>query len=190
MKILTLILTLSLASFSFAKEENHDADEHTPRSAETVSPACAVDKDPTKCEIHAGGGHKVHGKNKDWTHERLEQVAKVLPQPVQDKTKSERPEAVTLTSPKFLTTVSGTDVKLEWSKSNNAKVYHLQVSKDAGFNNRSMYVLNNNSISETSFDVKNLEPNTKYFWRVAAVNSDMKDSFTKSNFTSSVFTTK
>jgi len=152
---------------------------------------CSSDKD-AKCDdkVHAADSHAKKSKNKDWTHKRLEQVAAVLPQPVDDKSKADKPSMVKLTSPKFLSTVTGTDVKLEWAKSDNAKVYHIQVSKDAGFNNRSMYVANNNAVVETSFEVKNLEPNTKYFWRVAAYNGEMKDGFTKSNFTSSAFTTK
>jgi Fibronectin type III domain len=139
---------------------------------------------------HATDAHAKKGKNKDWTHTRLEQVAEVLPQPIQDKSKTDKPEVVKLTSPKFLSKIDGATVKLEWTKSENAKVYHIQVSKDAGFNNRSMYVVNNNAVADTSFEVKDLEPNTKYFWRVAAFNNDMKESYTKSNFTSSSFTTK
>ncbi len=163
----------------------------TAHKAADTSVCSANDKD-AKCDdkAHAADAHGKKGKNKDWTHERLEQVAAVMPQPVEDKSKADKPSVVKLTSPKFLSTINGTDVKLEWTKSENAKVYHIQVSKDAGFNNRSMYVANNNAVTETSFEVKNLEPNTKYFWRVAASNSDMKDGYTKSNFTSSAFSTK
>jgi hypothetical protein len=132
----------------------------------------------------------MHTTGKDWTHTRLNQVAAVLPQPVTDKSKSDRPERVTLSSPKFLSTISGTDIKLEWNKSENAKVYHLQVSKDAGFNNQSMYIANEKMLTETSFELKNLEPDTKYFWRVAAYNNELKTGFTKSNFVSSEFSTK
>ena len=139
---------------------------------------------------HAGASHGKKGKNKDWTEKRLEQVAAVLPQPLQDKSKSDKPSMVKITSPKFLSMINGTDVKLEWTPSDNVKVYHIQVSKDAGFNNRSMYVANENAVVETSFEVKNLEPNTKYFWRVAAYNGDLKPGYTKSLFTSSAFATK
>lgn len=131
-----------------------------------------------------------HPNGKDWTHTRLEQVAAVLPQPTANKSKMDRPSKVTLESPKFLTVFSGSEAKLEWTKSDNAKVYHLQVSKDAGFNNRSMYVVNENALTDTTFEVKNLEPDTKYFWRVAAFNNELKEGYTKSNFTSSAFSTK
>lgn len=176
--ILGLALTINFAQ---AADSAHKA---------TDASVCTADNKDAKCDDHATDTHSKKSKNKDWTHKRLEQVAAVLPQPVEDKSKSDTPSVVKLIAPKFLSTISGTDVKLEWTKSENAKVYHVQVSRDAGFNNRSMYVANNNAVTETSFEVKNLEPNTKYFWRVAASNSEMKEGFTKSNFTSSAFTTK
>jgi phosphodiesterase/alkaline phosphatase D-like protein len=131
---------------------------------------------------------KHHGR--DWTHTRLEQVAAVLPQPVANKAQIATPAKVSLETPKFLASIAGTEVKLEWTKSENAKAYHLQVSKDAGFNNSSMYIVNEKNLSDTSFEIKNLEPDTKYFWRVAAFNNELKAGYTKSNFTSSAFSTK
>lgn len=184
MKIFVFILGLVLASSTIAAEE-HNSDMS---AAETVSPEMCMPTADKKCDDHAD--HKKSGKNKDWTHKRLEQVGEVLPQPTQDKSKSDKPDRVKLSSPGFLTEINGTEVKLEWTKSENAKVYHLQVSKDAGFNNRSMYIVNNNALTDTSFQVTGLEPHTKYFWRVAAQNSDLKDSYTKSNFTTSAFSTK
>lgn len=177
--ILGLALTLNFAVANETEKKTADA---TMCSAE--NDAHCNDK------LHTTEAHAKKGKNKDWTEKRLEQVAAVLPQPVQDKSKTDKPSMVKLTSPKFLSTISGTDVKLEWTPSDNVKVYHIQVSKDAGFNNRSLYVLNNNAVVETSFEVKNLEPNTKYFWRVAAYNGELKPGYTKSLFASSVFTTK
>jgi hypothetical protein len=178
--ILGLVLTINFAQ---AADTAHKA---------TDASICTADNKDAKCDdqTHASDVHAKKGKNKDWTHKRLEQVAAVLPQPADDKTKADKPANVKLTSPKFLSTINGVDVKLEWTKVDNAKVYHIQVSKDAGFNNRAMYVVNNNAVTETSFEIKNLEPDTKYFWRVAASNNEMKDGFTKSNFTSSAFSTK
>lgn len=184
MKFCVFILGLALASFTFAADKHGDT-----HAADTTSPEVCMPGADRKCDEH-GTHSKAQGKNKDWTHQRLEQVANVLPQPVQDKGRKETPEMVSLSSPKALAKISGSEVKLEWTASQNAKVYHLQVSKDAGFNNRSMYVLNNNSVAETSFQLTGLEPKTRYFWRVAAVNGDMKESFTKSSFTSSTFSTK
>lgn len=128
--------------------------------------------------------------NKDWTAKRLHQVEEVLPQPVADTSKATIPNKVSLLSPKFLSVINEATVKLEWSKSDNAKNYHLQVSKDAGFNNKSMYIVDEKMLTETSYEVKNLEPGIKYFWRVAASNSDLKAGTTKSLFNSSSFSTK
>lgn len=174
--ILGLVITFNFAQ---ANEPAHAADPGICSSEKDAK--CADQKHETKTQT---------GKNKDWTHKRLEQVAEVMVQPVKDKSKADTPEIVKLTSPQFLSHIDGTNVKLEWTKSNNAQVYHIQVSKDAGFNNRQMYVVNNNAVKDTFFEVKNLEPNTKYFWRVAAYNGDMKPGYTKSLFTSSAFITK
>ncbi|MBC7457679.1 MAG: fibronectin type III domain-containing protein [Bdellovibrionaceae bacterium] len=177
--ILGLIVTVNFAA---ANEPAHKVANDT---------MCSTEKD-AQCDdkAHAADAQTSKSKNKDWTPQRLKQVAEVMPQPQEDKSKADKPSMVKLTSPKFLSTLTGSDVKFEWTKSDNAKVYHIQVSRDAGFNNRSMYVANNNAVAETSFEVKNLEPNTKYFWRVAAYNNEMKAGYAKSNFTSSAFSTK
>ena len=127
---------------------------------------------------------------KDWTHKRLEQVAAILPEPQKNSAQSARPAAVKLISPKFLSSVSGATVKLEWADSSGAKAYHIQVSKDAGFNNRSMSVTDEKWVKGNSFEVSNLEAGHKYFWRVAAVNNENDSMFTKSLFVSSAFETK
>jgi hypothetical protein len=135
--------------------------------------------------------HAEYGKkSKDWTHKRLEQIAAVLPEPTADKTKVVKPVHVKLLSPQFLAAISGTSAKLEWTDSKGSKFYHIQVSKDAGFNNRSMYVADDKWVKGTSFEVSNLEAGQKYFWRVAAVNNENDSMFTKSLFVSSAFETK
>lgn len=143
------------------------------------------------CSAKTEESQAAHGtKSKDWTHKRLEQVAAILPQPTADKTKATKPENVKLVSPQFLTTVSGATIKLEWTDSKGAQFYHIQVSKDAGFNNRSMYVADDKWVKGTSFEVSNLEAGQKYFWRVAAVNNENDSMFTKSLFVASAFQTK
>ncbi len=146
----------------------------------------------TKCVSDEGNGTKggCEKKSKDWTHKRLEQVAAILPEPQKNPAQIVRPTTVKLISPKFLSPVSGTTAKLEWSDSAGAKFYHIQVSKDAGFNNRSMYLADEKWVKGNSFDVSNLESGQKYFWRVAAVNNDNDSMFTKSLFISSAFETK
>lgn len=201
MKLISSIFVIILASFAFAAEPETckaGSTEAACNESHTENDAHGHDsKNAKKGEQHGPTGHSDahdshggHGKNKDWSHKRAEQVAAVLVQPKADTTKSNRPAAVKLTSPAFLSKVAGTSVKLTWTKSDLAKTYHLQVSKDAGFNNRSMYVVNENKLADTSFEVTNLEPNTKYFWRVAAFNEDLMTQFTKSAFTFSEFTTK
>lgn len=137
--------------------------------------------------------HDSHGKkqgpNKDWSHARQEQVGKIFPELTKNADASVKPSDVKLTSPKFLAKISGPTVKLEWSEAQNATNYHVQISKDAGFNNRSMYLAEDKWVSGNSFEVSNLEPGVKYFWRVAAVNKNKDSQYTKSVFVFSAFET-
>lgn len=139
----------------------------------------------------AGHGKKAgYGANYDWSHKRQEQVAAIFPEKQAIASKKVVPAKVKLESPKFLAKVSGDTVKLEWTASEGAKAYHVQVSKDAGFNNRSMYVAEDKFVSGTSFEVKGLEAGIKYFWRVAATNNEQEPMFTKSAFAFSEFEVK
>lgn len=178
MKKTLCVLILGLLTSLTATAANPHSEKHEETTCSAEAADCAHDKAAKK------------SFNKDWTAKRLHQVEEVLPQPVADKAQATIPAKVSLVSPKFLTVINGTEVKLEWSKVDNAKNYHLQVSKDAGFNNRSMYVVDEKMLTETSFEVKNLEPGIKYFWRVASANNDLKSGDTKSTFTSSSFATK
>lgn len=123
----------------------------------------------------------------DWSYKRHKQVAQVYPgHPVQ-KDPVTRPEKVQLLNPAFLAKVTGPAVKLEWNPAGRAQHYHVQVSKDAGFNNQSMYVADDKWVSGTTFEVTNLEPGVKYFWRVAAQNKDQEAMYSKSLFVNSAF---
>lgn len=164
MKSLSVVVVLTV-SFSF---QSAFSEEHTKVAA-------------------AASGHNENGK--DWSHKRQEQVAQIYPQLTMNKAAVFRPEKVQLTSPAFLAKVSGGSIKLEWSETAGAQNYHIQVSKDAGFNNRSMYAAEDKFVSGTSYEVKNLEPGIKYFWRVAAHNKNQDSMYTKGPFTSSVFET-
>lgn len=126
---------------------------------------------------------------KDWSHKRQEQVAQIYPEHEVNKAAVIQPEKVQLVAPTFLAKVNSQSVKLEWTSAGGAQHYHIQVSKDAGFNNRSMYVAEDKFVSGTSFEVKQLEPGEKYFWRVAAHNKNQDAMYTKSLFVSSVFET-
>lgn len=142
---------------------------------------------PAGAEPHAAKSPDETGK--DWSHKRQGQVAQIYPELGVNKAAVVRPEKVQLIAPAFLAKVSGGSVKLEWSETAGAQNYHIQVSKDAGFNNRSMYAAEEKFVAGTTFEVKNLEAGQKYFWRVAAHNKNQDSMYTKGAFTSSVFET-
>ena len=123
-----------LISFNLFSEENKKD------SAEVCTPSEHNKCDDTKkSQGHAPvAEHETTGK--DWSHKRQEQVAHIFPELEKNKAAVMRPEKVQLTSPAFLAKDAGTSVKLEWTAAGGAQNYHIQVSKDAGFNNRSMYV--------------------------------------------------
>lgn len=176
------ILTLSLGIKSVASEQ-----AATCKPEENKNCAEMANEHGAK----AAGAHDAHGKKgKDWTHKRLEQVAAVLPQPTANKEVVQRPAKVNLVAPKFLSTISGTSAKLEWAEVTGATHYHVQVSKDAGFNNRSMYVADEKFVKGTSFEVTGLEAGHKYFWRVSAINDKNDSMYIKSLFNSSAFEVK
>jgi hypothetical protein len=57
---------------------------------------------------------------------------------------------------------------LRWNVSNGAETYTLQVSKNS---NMSLPVVNQTGITGTSYTVNGLENETRYYWRVRAVNA-------------------
>jgi len=185
------VLFLALSIKAQANETAHEA-------AAMPAPTCTAETDKNCSEGHAattehestGAHHGPKTAAKDWSHKRQQQVAAILPEKTKAAGQDARPEKVKLVSPKFLAKISGETTKLEWSEVAGAKNYHVQVSKDAGFNNRSMYVAEDKLVTGTTFEVKNLEPGVKYFWRVAAVNPDLESQFTKSAFTFSSFETE
>jgi len=176
------------------------AEEHgTAAPADTVS--CSKEDAGKDCTEgnHAKAGHAAdthdgkkpgYGANYDWSHKRQEQVAAIFPTKQKKDGVNAIPAKVKLSSPKFSEKVSGGAVTLTWKASEGATAYHVQVSKDAGFNNRSMYVVEDKKLAATSLEVKGLEAGVKYFWRVAAVNSDQESTFTKSSFAFSEFEVK
>ncbi len=95
------------------------------------------------------------------------------------------PMAANTVEPKFLAVVPAGKVKLQWSDS-KAPEYHLQVATDPNFK---WLVVNEKFLKTTSYEVT-AETGKKYFWRVAAYNQANDSYFTKSSFTSSVFSTK
>lgn len=184
-----LVLGFNLKSVA---EEAHKAEGAVSCSKDEAGKDCAAEGHAAAGhgESHEEGKKPGYGANYDWSHKRQEQVGAIFPAKQSDKSKAVPPAKVKLSSPKFLEKVSGDAVKLEWTASEGAKTYHIQVSKDAGFNNRSMYVAEDKHFEGTSFEVKGLEAGVKYFWRVAAVNGDQESMFIKSPFAFSEFEVK
>ena len=192
--LVVFILALSLNLKSVA-EEASAVDSATIDSAtcSKESPDCLkTEKVENKSSEMKHEGHEAGAEHaeKDWSHLRHEQISAIFPQKMKNPAVVVRPDKVKLSSPKFLSKISGNTAKLEWTAAQGAKTYHVQVSPDAGFNNRSVYVLDNKEVAGTSVEVTNLEPGKKYFWRVAAVNEDQASMYTKSVFVSSAFETE
>lgn len=177
-------LTLSYGLPSVSAEETHQNSNEA--EALTCKPGEHQNCDE-KANLH---GTQGKGTNKDWTHKRLEQVAAILPEPQPNKELSKRPQKTSLVSPKFEAIVQGTSTELKWTEVPGATNYHVQVSKDAGFSNRSMFATDANWVETTSLKIEGLEVGHKYFWRVAAVNKKNTSMFNKSLFTFSAFETK
>lgn len=97
-----------------------------------------------------------------------------------------RPGVVALISPKFLSQVTGS-TKLAWKAAPGANAYHIQIATDPNFK---WLIADEHFISTTSYEFTKAEAGNRYFWRVAAFNSDNEAMFMKSNFVSSVFTVK
>ncbi len=98
-----------------------------------------------------------------------------------------RPAPVKLVSPKFMTAINGNSATLEWTAGNGANSYHVQVATDPNFK---WLVTNQHLVQGNSFEVKDLQPATTYYWRVASTKSDNDSMYTKSLFESSMFSTQ
>lgn len=130
-------------------------------------------------QTHAVTGH---------SHEDLAaKMNSLFPQKQKDAKKTTRPAVVEITSPKFLSSVAGTSANLEWKAADGANAYHVQVATDPNFK---WLVAEDHFVKTNSFAFTKAEAGHKYFWRVAAFNTDNDSMFTKSNFVSSVFVAK
>ncbi len=75
---------------------------------------------------------------------------------------------------------------LSWHKSTDAATYHLQVSADSSF---STFIFNDSTLTDTTKLLSPLSYYTQYFWRVKAINSAGKSSFTSAwKFTTIILT--
>ncbi|AZZ38022.1 fibronectin type III domain-containing protein [Bdellovibrio sp. qaytius] len=203
MKILVALAAILLVlGFNLKSLAEDHGTSHESAPADAAS--CSKDEGKECAEgEHATAAHDAHGTaethegrkpgygaNYDWSEKREEQVAAIFPTKQKKAGSNAVPAKVKLESPKFLAKVSGDAVTLQWAASEGATTYHIQVSKDAGFNNRSMYVVEDKKLAATTLEVKGLESGVKYFWRVAAVNSDQESMYIKSPFAFSEFEVK
>lgn len=138
------------------------------------------------CSMTANESCAEHGE-KGEHNELSAKMNSLFPEKQKDLQVSERPLQVNLKTPKFLAVISDPSVKLIWSQGVGATSYHLQVATDPNFK---WLVINDYWVKEPSYQMTNLEPNKRYFWRVASVNESNISMRTKSLFVSSAFDTK
>ncbi len=155
----------------------------TIKSVATEPELCTAEKKDNCLESKSTKGH--HAKPTE--HEELnKKMNSLFPEKQKNPMQSDRPTTVKLSSPKFLSKISGSEIKLEWVSVDGATNYHVQVATDPNFK---WLIANDHWVKTNSFEAKNLEAGQKYFWRVAAVKGDNDAMYTKSLFVSSVFET-
>ncbi len=97
---------------------------------------------------------------------------------------SPKPPAPALSSPANNNDSQPLSTTLRWRKAWTASSYRLQVSADSTF---ATVVVDDSTITDTTGQVSNLTPFTKYFWRVRAKNAAMAGDFSPAwNFTTFV----
>lgn len=136
--------------------------------------ACSATSGTKKCDPES------HHKDPTATMNSL------FPEKQQLSKLTDLPTIVELRSPKFLSKLSG-PAKLEWKAATGANAYHIQIATDPNFK---WLVTDEHFVKTTSFEFTKTTAGTRYFWRVAAFNTDNESMFTKSNFASSAFVTK
>ncbi len=153
----------------------------TPKNSPETCTAETQNCEATK-EAHSKhkGAENAHGNGLS------EHMNSLFPEKQKNPTVTARPTSVKLTSPKFLAKVSTPTVKLEWAAADGATSYHVQVATDPNFK---WLVTNEHFVKTTSYDMANLQPGQKYYWRIASLKGENDSSFTKSLFISSVFAT-
>lgn len=82
----------------------------------------------------------------------------------------EMPKIPLLVSPENGSTGLEIELTLEWESSENAENYSLQISDNDNFLHP---IIDQKNITDTSYEVSDLEENTTYYWRVRAVNAGL-----------------
>lgn len=134
------------------------------------------------CTAKSEAKCKEGAQPRDLSHE----MNSLFPEKQKNVNVVSRPVAVEIVSPKFLSKVSG-EIKLEWKSTPGANAYHVQIATDPNFK---WLVIHDPLVKNTSFNFSKVESGKKYYWRVAALNTNNDSMYTKSNFSSSVFVTK
>jgi hypothetical protein len=81
---------------------------------------------------------------------------------------SSAPTTPFLIEPKNNSTIDSIDQSLSWTVSSLASNYHLQVSMDESFGG--YFIVDSVNFRKNKIDLKGLQPNTKYYWRVKSKN--------------------
>lgn len=115
------------------------------------------------------------------------EVPNLFPPKVADHSLAVRPAQAVLLEPKALATFSAKTVTLKWNQIPTADHYVVQVATDPNFK---WPVSVNWNVKDTSFEVKDLQANQWYYWRVAGVKSDNNAGYTQGFYTSSSFEVK
>lgn len=115
-------------------------------------------------------------------------VWKPLYHPIQaNPAVSTPPGAVKTIGPNWFAAISGNTATIEWTASEGAEGYHVQVATDAAFK---WLVTEVQYHPQTSLQISGLETGKQYYWRVAAMNSKNEASYIKGKYAKSMFYTK
>jgi hypothetical protein len=79
------------------------------------------------------------------------------------------PSKPSLNSPQNGYTGTSSTILLEWSAANNAEWYSVQVSTQSNFSN---IAVQNNNLTQTFYELTDLQATSTYYWRVRAHNSN------------------
>jgi len=131
-----------------------------------------------------GAEHKEHGADHN-AEKKSGANMNLFPPPQADTSKVLKPGKPELLEPTYRAQITGETVTLKWTKVATADAYHLQVATDPNFK----WLVVNQSVDTTTFDVKKLEKSAHYFWRVAAMKTDNDPSYMKGWFSLSTFET-
>jgi hypothetical protein len=146
---------------------------------------CSAEK-TDNCVTNGNPAPHTQGEANSHKSKLGEEMNSLFPEKQKNPEKVARPTAVKLVSPKFRDVISATTAKLEWAAAEGANSYHVQVATDPNFK---WLVVNEHLIQGTNYEVKDLQPGTTYFWRIASTKSDNDSMYTKSLFESSLFST-